>query len=78
MVINIEEIGLLSNFKLENVEDLKNIIMLFDKLKFCNGSALIQKYAGIKSKFGPQFVESYGQWRYRNRTIILYNSTNEW
>jgi len=71
MVINIEEIGLLSNFKLENVEDLKNIIMLFDKLKICNGSALIKKYAGIKSKFGHQFVESYGQWRHQWRT-------NEW
>lgn len=67
MVINIEEIGLLSTFKLENVEDLKNIIMLFDKLKICNGSALIKKYAKLnKSKFGPQFIESYGQWQHRS------------
>jgi len=77
VVINVKQIGLLSNFKPENVEDLKNVIKVFDKLKICNGSVITKKYAEIKSKFGPQFVESNGQWRHRNCTVILNNSTNE-
>jgi len=77
VVINIEEIGLFNNFKPEKIEDLKNVLILFDKLKICNGSVLTKKYAEIKSTFGPQFVELYGQWRHRNCTIILNNNTNK-
>jgi hypothetical protein len=76
-LINIEQIGLLSNFKPENVKYLKKILMLFDKLRICNVSVLIKKYAEINSKLGTQFVESFNQWRHRNCTIILNNSTNE-
>jgi len=75
-VINTEEIGLSSDYKPESVEDLEHVIGLLNKLQVCHGSILTSKYTEIKSTFGPQFVESYGQWRHSNCTKIIINDIN--
>lgn len=61
-MVNTEDIGLSTHYKPENVEQLENVIGLLNKLKVCHGSELTCKYTDIKSLFGPQFIESYGQW----------------
>lgn len=75
-VINTEDIGLSSDYKPESVEDLEHVIGLLNKLQVCHGSILTSKYTEIKSTFGPQFVESYGQWRHSNCTKIIINDIN--
>jgi len=65
-----------SDYKPETVENFENVIGLLNKLKVCHGSILTSKYTDIKSTFGSQFVESYGQWRHANCTKIIINDIN--
>lgn len=58
-----KDIDLPANHKPESIEDLENIIKLLESTKVCIGigSVSSDKFVNIKSTFGSQFVESFGQ-----------------
>jgi len=66
-----KDIDLPPNHKPESIEDLENIIKLLESTKVCIGSVSSDKFVNIKSTFGSQFVESFGQWRHSKCFMIL-------
>jgi len=68
-----KDIDLPANHKPESIEDLENVIKLLESTKVCTGigSVSSDKFVNIKSTFGSQFVESFGQWRHSKCSMIL-------
>lgn len=69
--INVSDIGIQDDLKLNSIEKIENIIKLFNQIRVCSGSGSIDKYPNVKSTFGLQFIESNRQWRHPKCTIIL-------
>lgn len=67
-------LGLPVGYKPKTIEDLENVIGVFESIKICKGAVISNKYPSLKSKIGPQFIESCGQWRHVKCTRILKNS----
>lgn len=66
-----KDIDLPPNHKPQGIEDLENIIKLLESTKVCIGSVSLDKFVNIKSTFGSQFVESFGQRRHSKCSMIL-------
>lgn len=60
-----------SNYKIKNVEDLENTLILFENPKLCQGTVSATKCIDIKLKFGPEFVEFRGKWYHSNYINIM-------
>jgi len=73
--ITTDAIGLSSNYKIKNVEDLENTLIVFENTKLCQGSVSTTKCMDIKSTFGLEFVEYCGKW-YHSKCINIIKTND--
>lgn len=72
MKIELSEIGLQTNITYTNsIEQVEIFSNMIDKIQLCNAAVSSMEYTDIKSLFGPQYIESNGQWRHRKCNIVL-------
>lgn len=56
----------------KSLDDFKNILSAFDKLKVCQGLNIKNEYKILKTNFGPdELKELYGRFRHTNCTKII-------
>lgn len=72
-IITSEAIGLSPDYKIKNVKDLENTLILFENTKLCQGTFSTIKCIDIKSTFGSEFVEYGGKW-YHSKCINIINT----
>jgi len=48
-----------------------SLINKIENIKCCKGVVSSYEYPDFKNQFGPNFVETYGQWRHTNCLLVL-------
>ncbi|KAL5240713.1 hypothetical protein ACI65C_008123 [Semiaphis heraclei] len=72
-IVTPHEIGL-KNSQQKNLIEFQSLFNEFDKIKCCQGAFSSTENKDIRASYGPQYIESCGQWRHIQCSSVLKNA----
>ncbi|KAL5244611.1 hypothetical protein ACI65C_012021 [Semiaphis heraclei] len=69
-IVTPHEIGL-KNSQQKNLIEFKSLFNEFDKIKCCQGAFSSTENKDIRASYGPQYIESCGQWRHIQCSSVI-------
>lgn len=70
-IVSLLDIGITSINEIQNTEDFIALVNKIQNIKCCKGAVSSYEYPDVKDSFGPNLVETHGQWRHKNCLTIL-------